>query len=215
MASFLRVESLERWEGAGRLGEALRALLSVCALILIRPIDFFRTLAAGGGNFRRRMVRALLFAVVMGYVKFFCDAAHLYGLVLVARKGVFPAAFAGQINAIHNAFIGSPFVFARPLVSFFITLAVVTFSVKLVFGVRRKLVAAFLAVCYTSAAQALCLLPVVGGILSSVWMVALLTVGIRELYRLGVWQAVFAAVLMPLVILIFHILLKLQVFYLI
>lgn len=206
MVPFLRVEALSRWEGAVRIGGALRALLSVCALVLVRPIDFFRTLAHEGTDFRRRMVRALLFAVVMGYVKFFCDAAHLYGLVLISRKGVFPAQLTSQINAINNVFFSSPLVFIRPVVVFLITLGVVAFSMKLVFGARRKLVAVFLAVCYASAAQVLCLVPVVGGMLSSVWTVALLTVGIRELYRLGVWQAVFTAVLMPLVILFFSML---------
>jgi hypothetical protein len=206
MAPFLRVEALSRWEDESRVGGALRALLAVCVLALIRPIDFFKALAQGGANFRQRMVRALLFAVVMGYLKFFCDAAHLYGLVVIARKGIFPADFASQIGAINNVFFSSPLVFIRPLVVFLLTLAAVFLRLKLIFGARRKLVAAFLAVCYASAAQALCLVPVIGGILSSVWAVALLTVGIRELYRLGVWQAVFAAVFLPFVILLFSML---------
>jgi hypothetical protein len=197
-----RVSALARWEDATGLFGSLRAMVAVCGMALFRPVEFFYILAHENTDIRKRLVRAFIFAAVLGYLQLFCDAVGVLWLKHAAAGRDFIPEFRTQLLYLGDAFFTSPFVALRPLIIWGVGLAFVGAGIKLVLGVQRVLIPAFLVLCYKSAAQVFCMIPVFGGLLASVWSIAILVIGIRTLYRVGMGRSMLACIVIPSVVLI-------------
>jgi len=195
--------ALSAWEGARRLQDAVKALFAVCGAVLFQPVFFFQSVLRSQTDTRRRIVRACAFALALGYLKLLCDGLNILGLKQVASSGIMMDGLSSQIAALESAFFSSPVILARPVVTLAATLALVAAGVKLILGVDRILVPAVLVVCYKSAADLFNVIPFLGGVLASAWSLALLVMGIREMYGVGVGRSVLAGVMTPLLVLLF------------
>jgi hypothetical protein len=173
--------SLYIWEESKDTLGFVKALPRLSFNILFKPVVFFKELTLSGTvDIKKRLWRAALFAFIFGYLKLFIDLSFLSG---------------GVANF--------PLFFIRPVISFLVTLILVTTSVKLILGFDKLLVPVFLVVCYRSAAEIFYCIPVFGPVFAGVWGIALLAVGIKEIYYSSMVRAVLAAVLMPLIMLLF------------
>ena len=159
----------------------MKALPRLSFNILFKPVVFFKELTLSGSvDTKKRLLRAALFAFLFGYLKLFIDLSFLAGVV--PNFALF---------------------FLRPVINFLVTLALVTTSVKLILGFDKLLVPAFLVVCYRSAAEIFYCIPVFGAVFAGVWGIALLAVGIKEVYYSSMVRAVLAAAIMPFIMLLF------------
>lgn len=201
MNSLMRPETLSRWEEARGFGVSLKAGVALCGTVLLKPIVFFDTLASTAADPRRRLARAIVFALALGYLKLLFELFYLNRLGLVSPT-VLPPDARVPLSAVLSSSAASPYVFLRPLVSFLVTLAVVCAGIKFILGLGRVLFPALLVVCYKSAADIFYAVPFVGGIFASVWGLSLIMIGVRALYRVDLFRAIMAAVLMPTVMLL-------------
>lgn len=186
-------QPLAAWDEAVSLTASLRAFLPLCGLILFSPAVFFRQVAADSAVTQKRLTRALLFALILGYCKLFFDSLNLFWLQY----------FLKHVSLSSVSFLASPFFLLRPILVFGVTLALVACGIKLILGWDKALVPALFVVCYRSVADLFYCLPIVGGILALAWSIALLVVGLREAYRVGVLRSVAAGIVMPIFILFF------------
>ncbi len=194
------------WENSITLSQFVRAFFSMCSLILFKPADFFRQLIQTKGiDLKRRVARAILFALVLGYLKLLFDVLNLYWLKSFPKE-VFGISFSFQANLFSTAVFGSPFFFLRPVLIFMLTLALVVAGVKLVLGFDKVLLPALLVVCYKSVADVFYCIPIIGGFFAAIWSLALIIIGIRHAYAVDALRALFSAVVMPFMILFFVIL---------
>jgi hypothetical protein len=194
---------LSRWEEAAG-GGAFRSIAGLCGALFMRPVSVFAELTQPSGNVKRRAVRALLFVAILSYLRLGCEALTVKtaGRWLVDKTPDAQAAWAG----LEAAFFASPWVLLRPVAVFFVTFGCVAFGVKLLLGIEKPVMPALLIVCYKSAAEALCLIPVIGGVLALVWSLALTAVGLREAYRVSLVRSVMAGIVMPFFLLLFGLL---------
>jgi len=206
MPSEAVVHPIDRWEEARSLPGFFKALAALCGAILFKPIEIFKQLIVPcPAGFKNRLIRAILFAFILGYIKLLCDVANFLWLKHFAPS-VFSSFFQMPFSFLSSAVLSSPFFLLRPVISFVLTLGLTVVSVKIILGFDRPWKPALLVVCYKSAADIFYCIPLVGGLLAVVWSLALITVGIRELYKLNTFRSVMAAIIMPLMILFFIIL---------
>ena len=178
------------WEEARGFWGLLKALPATCRLVLFRPLDFFERLkSADEATLRKRLLGAVAFALVMGYIKLLLDAVQLIWLG-PAPYGVFPA------GAVSFLFL------LRPVLILVVTLGVVFAGVAMVLGVNRMLLPALLVVCYRSAADIFYLIPFAGGIFAMAWSLVVIAVGLRQMYAVGTGRAVLAGIAIPLLVLL-------------
>ncbi len=189
------------WEGFSGFIAAVKIFFPLCASILFKPVDFFRMfLTASEASSKQRLLRAITFALISGYIKFFLDIANLYWFKLFA-KGILSSREAFELSLIPaNAWL-SPLFILRPVFMFLVTVILVAFGCKFIFGFEKSVVPALLVVCYRSAADLFYAIPLIGSIFALSWSAALLIVGLREVYKLGFLRALFAGIIMPTVIL--------------
>ncbi len=197
------VEALSSWEAARRPRETAVAALYVCGAVLFQPVLFFQAFSKSKTDVKKRLIRACVFALILGYVKLLCDGLNILWLKQLATGGLPVGNFSSQVAALETSFFSNPVILMRPLVTFGATLLLVAAGVKLILGVDKVIAPAVLVVCYKSAADVYNLIPFLGGLLASAWSLALLVIGIRELYRVGVGRAVLAGAVMPLLVLFF------------
>ena len=196
-------EVLSSWEAARRPWETVVGALRVCAAVLFQPVLFFQALLKSKTQTRKSLIYAGLFALILGYVKLLCDGLNILWLKQLTTAGLPVGSLSSQIAALETSFFSNPLILARPLVTLGATLLLVAVGVKLILGVDKAIAAAVLVVCYKSAADIYNVIPFLGGLLASAWSLALLVIGVRELYRVGVGRAVLAGAVMPLLVLFF------------
>ena len=194
------------WEDSSGFFESLKALSAACGHILFKPFDFFKRLADGGAvDRKKRLIRAFVFAIILGYIKLLFDVANIYWLRYFSKE-LFPLTLQSQINFLSVSVLSSPVFLLRPVVVLLLTLALLVVGVKLILGFDKALMPVFLVVCYKSAADLFYCLPMVGGVFAAVWSLALVIIGIKESYRVSLGRSVLSGVMMPLLILLFFIL---------
>ncbi len=187
-------QTLSSWERSRTAGDFLKAFLPLLGRILFRPVEFFKELADfKKGDLKKRIVSALFFAFVLGYLKLFFDFLNIYWLKAFIKDTRFASLFAV------NTFI-SPLIFVRPLIVFAVTFILICAGVKFILGFDRSVLPALLVVCYKAAADIFYCFPLFGGILASLWSVALIVLGIRELYSTGVFRSIASSVVVPFLI---------------
>ncbi len=199
-------EALSSWEAARRPWEAAVGALRVCGAVLFQPVLFFQAVSKNKTNTRQHLIHAAVFALILGYVKLMCDGLNVMWLRQLATAGLPAGELSSQIAALETSFFLNPLILARPLVTLAATLLLVAAGVKLILGVDKGIAPAVLVVCYKSAADIYSVIPFVGGLLASAWSLALLVIGVRELYRVAVGRAVLAGAVMPVLVLFFFVL---------
>jgi hypothetical protein len=186
-------DSLLSWEGArGFLGLS-KAFLPICGTILFRPVEFFRQFVSpSSGSTTTRVKTAVVFAILLGYTKLFFEMLNMVWLKVFFKN---PAG--ADFSTLHLFFLNSPLMILRPLVSFVVTLGLLFLGIKFVLGFDKKMLPVFLVVCYQSASDLFLLIPIVGGLLSIVWSLALILIGIREVYGVNLGRSLLAAIVIP------------------
>ncbi|MGE5279952.1 MAG: hypothetical protein ACM3L6_04325 [Deltaproteobacteria bacterium] len=197
------VEVIDAWGQARGARQTLTAAAYVCGAVLFQPIPFFQVLSRRKDNLRRQLLPALAFAVVLGYVKLLCDGLNVMWLKQLVVSGAPAGVLSAQVAALEDAFFSSPVIFIRPLVTLAATFVFVAAGVKLILGVEKPLGPAVLVICYKSAADVYTLVPFVGSLLASAWSLALVVIGVREVYRTGAGRALLAGIVMPFFVLFF------------
>lgn len=82
-----------------------------------------------------------------------------------------------------------------------VTSLILHLLLSVVGGGKKGFEATFRAVCYSQAAQAWALIPYVGGLVATLWLVAVQFIGIREIHEVS-YTRVFIAFLIPAVLLV-------------
>lgn len=197
------VHPLTRWENSESIQESLKAFFPVCGMILFRPVEFFRRSSSSCGlSLKKRLIKALFFAFLLGYLKLFLDVINFYWFFSLAQTGL--ASPSQRILATFlDSLFSSPLFFFRPVLAFFLTIGIMAAGVKLVLGFREPVAPILFIVSYKAAADLFYCLPFVGGIFATVWSLALLFVGVRQAYHVHSLRAVLAAVVMPVSLLLF------------
>lgn len=185
------------WEEAANLRDFGRTFFPLCGMILLKPAEFFRQLRfLASPQPPRRIFKALLFAVILGYVKLFMDVANIFWIQRLAHIFFQPQERV-EISLFSTAVAGSAFFFLRPIIMFAATLAVVAVAVKLILGLDKPFKPVILIVSYRSAAELFHAIPFVGGIFALTWSLAILVIGVREAYGTSILRAFVAAIVMP------------------
>jgi hypothetical protein len=201
MSNQLKGHPLVLWEEAKGFTASFKALAAVCGIVLLKPADFFRQLIfPPRTDLKTRLIRAVVFALLLGYIKLFFDVLNLYWLKAISKQ-IFPVSSQWQLSFFSTAILRSPFFLLRPLIVFVLTLVLVVCGVKLVLGFDKAFLPALFVVCYMSTADLFCCIPLVGSMLAVVWSLTLIIIGIREVYGTNTFRSVFSALVMPLVIL--------------
>ncbi|MDD5020043.1 MAG: hypothetical protein PHH75_02765 [Candidatus Omnitrophica bacterium] len=191
------------WERAGGFSQNLRSLVAVVAALLLRPAVFFRDLKSSGGlPVRRRVIRAVIFALILGYLKLALDTANIVWLKHFSSQIAFPE-LRTQMSLLSLTALRSPFFILRPVLALGLTFLFVSAGVKMILGFDKSVYPVIFVVCYKSAADLFYALPLAGGLFASVWAMALVLVGVRELYGLAVWRAIMSAVVLPFIFVFF------------
>lgn len=191
------------WEEARGISERLKAFLPLCSAILFRSVLFFQAISSSQGKGRKnRLIQAAIFAVILGYIKFFLDVVNIHFFKYLA-KIFLNGSEQLQINALSASVLHSPFFPLRPLINFILIFVILAISVKLILGFDKKLSPLFLVMCYKSAAEILYFVPLIGGFIALIWSLFLLLTGLREFYRVGTFRLVLAVIVMPFLISLF------------
>ncbi|MFH1691591.1 MAG: hypothetical protein ABIC68_03335 [Candidatus Omnitrophota bacterium] len=194
------------WERADSPGKRVKALLPLCASILFRPALFFKAVALLGRlDLKKRLWRAFVFALILGYLKLLLDVVNIYWVEYLA-KNFLEGSKQLQISLLSATIIQSPFFILRPLINFMLVFLVLSISIKLVLGFDKKLSPLFLIICYKSASEIFYLLPIVGGLIALAWSLFIFIVGLRECYRADILRLIMAGFIMPVLIAIFIVL---------
>lgn len=193
---------LYAWEDFTSFLNSAKAFFCLCGSILLKPVSIFRALShTGSANFKKRVLSAVLFALILGYLKIFFVVLHMQWLWHVS-KGAFSAGTAADVSYMSLTALHSSFFFLRPLIAFAVTLALLSLSVKLVLGLERPLWPVFFVVCYKSASDLFYAIPVFGSVFATIWSAMFLVIGFREVYALPITRSFLAAIAMPLLILL-------------
>jgi hypothetical protein len=194
---------LQAWDEAATFGASVRAFLPLCGQILFRPVDFFKQFSsAGHADIKRRLIRAVAFALILGYIKLFLDVTSLYWFKYFS-KSIFSVSGSLQISALSGTILTSPFFLLRPLLVFAVSVVLVATGIKLILGMDRALIGAFFVICFRSAADLFYCIPLVGGVFALVWSVAIIIIGLRESYKTGFLRSIAAGIVMPVTLLVF------------
>lgn len=191
------------WEESKGLFGFLKSLLSLCGAILFRPVDFFRKIVDTRDIIlKKRVIRALIFVLILSYLKLFLDIANYYWIKYIP-KDMLPAVAQMQASVTPTDFLCSPFFLLRPILTFILVFVLVFIGVKLLLGFDKAVLPAFLVICYKSAADIFYVIPLFGSIFAAVFSLVLIVTGIKEAYGVGVLRSLFTAIVMPLMLLFF------------
>lgn len=175
------------WEDMENLG-FFEGLLQTLQQSLFATTKFFAKLPLRGG-----LLNPLLYALIVGTAGNM--AAYLTGL---ATGGAIP--FIGQdgLSGSMMVFIG---LLIPPMILFtvFLWALILQGTLFLVGGANEDFEATFRVVCYTSAADLINAIPVLGGLIALVWKTYMTIIGLREVHRTSTGRAA-AAVILPLVL---------------
>jgi hypothetical protein len=189
------------WEDRGRLG-FVAALIETTQRVLTRPSEFFASMPVVGG-----IGSPLLYGVLVGTLG--VVVAALYREIFQALVGSTFAGLAssGELRRVMPFVMGGmgivlQVVFAPIFVTLglFIGTVIVHVFLLMLGGARRGFEASLRVVCYSEAAAVINIIPLCGGLLSGVYCLVLIIIGLAQAHGIGKGTAA-AAVLLPLVLL--------------
>lgn len=189
------------WENRSQVGFGA-ALLRTAQLFIGRPREAFDR-ALRRGDYASPLLWVLMLGVLMGIVNW------LYGMMFVAPLMAFvPDELRDQLGPFVTMAVmggGIAKVFFHPIgvvIGTFVWAAIAHVCVLLVAGGGKSgagFEGTFRAGAYTQVAQIAGILPLVGGLITLVWSVVLLVIGISSMHRIGTGSAVLVVVIPILV----------------
>jgi ribosomal protein S27AE len=202
----------ETWREKGR----LRAFFETWKQVMINPVAFFKRVPKHG-NF----VIPMYYGVICQSVAIILMWSYQTGFQSIPTIVDYSAAFGGYWPVTANFSWPALLIFLMALVLVapvfaIIGIAVTSFlyhvSLKIFGGAKHGFEATFRAVCYSSSAQMISILPIVGTVLAGIWTLVLCVIGIRHLQETTYPRAVIAVILPVLVCCGFIILIVAAVF---
>ncbi len=173
------------WEDLENLG-FLQGLIQSLQQSLFSPVEFFSRLPVSGG-----LLNPLLYALILQTVGNM--AGYVSGMA-VENPFFSQSGLSGGLMVFIGMLI--PLII---LIGVFFWSALLHAALFLVGGANKEFEATFRAVCYTSAADLLNAVPVVGGIIALVWKTYLLIVAVREVHGISTARSA-SAVFLPLLL---------------
>lgn len=184
------------WEEMSRLG-FWRGLLDTLAGVLLTPSRFF-----GSVEPRKNVRNAIYFGVLVGSFGYILDV--LWKILLNSDSfelGRYPQlAFFSQSAQITSIFFSPLLVFLGILIEG----VVFHFFLLMAGGNRKGLPATLQVVGYSNAAHIFAVVPYLGTVISAIWMLIAIIIGLREVHGISTTRAVIA-VFLPLFALLFAI----------
>jgi hypothetical protein len=182
------------WETRAEIGLA-QGILQTTKEVTFSPRAFFRHTAAEGG-----VREPLAFGILFGSIGLMLG---LFWQVLMSE---------GSLSSIQIRFLGdygTGLVFLAaavlcPLAStvmICLTSLIVHLLLIVVGGGKKGFEATFRAVCYSQATQFWALIPYVGGLLATLWLVVVQVIGIREIHEVS-YTRVLIAFLIPVILVV-------------
>jgi len=171
------------WEDLESLG-FFQALCVTVKQSLFRPVEFFSVLPKKGG-----LLNPLLYAMIVQTIGNL--GAYLTGMVVNTPFFAQPKLTAGTVAVIG---ILAPLIV---LLMLFVWSVLLHVSLLLVSSTREDFEATFRVVSYSSSADLLNIVPVIGWLAAFVWKIYLLVSGIREVHHIGTGRSV-AALAVPM-----------------
>lgn len=190
------------WERRRELG-LVNALIETTKQVLSRPTEFFRAMPITGG-----VGEPLLYAVIVGYIGLF--ASTIYNIVFRSVLGaslsqigmapemertLAPLLRGGMVGVIINLLFGPVFI----AVGLLIGAGILHLIVLLLASGGRGFEATFRVTAYTEAAALFNIVPLCGGLVSAVFAIVLLVIGLSEAHAITRGKAA-AVVLAPIVL---------------
>jgi len=188
------------WEDRGRIG-IVQALIETTQKVLTAPSAFFASMPVTGG-----VGGPLLYAMVVGSLGVIVAAIYrevfraLMGSTLTSLGGgselrrLMPLLMGGM-GLVLQVILAPLFV----ILGVFVVSAIVHLMLILLGGAKRGFEATFRVACYGEAAAVLNIIPICGNVISGVYYVALVIIGLAAAHGIGKGTAA-AAVLLPLVV---------------
>lgn len=182
------------WEQPG--APMLESLLATLRLLLLRPREAYQAMAVSGSY-----ARPVLFALIVGVISIWVSAT--YELALGSQTSRFWSEFGGaeapdipRVAIYLLSVVGAPF-----LVAIGVGLGALIYQLFLLVygGPSAGLGVTFRVVCYAVAANVWMFVPVVGGLVGSVWGLVIAILGLATVHRVSVGKAT-AVVLSPAVL---------------
>lgn len=188
-----RARVLPPWERRAEVGTG-KGILQTAKQVMVSPRAFFRHTATEGG-----LREPLAFGVLFGSIGLMLE---LFWHFLLGEESLSSVniGFLGAYGA------GAAFLAAAvlcPLAAtamICVTSLVVHFLLTVVRGGRKGFEATFRVVSYAQATQWLALIPYVGGLVATLWLMIVQLVGVREIHE-GSYTRVLIAFLIPAVLL--------------
>jgi hypothetical protein len=191
------------WEDKERLG-FLGALFETWKESLFNPTPFFRKLPVIGG-----IGNPLLYAIILGVIGMVFSSMyeHLWGSLFDMSRW---AQYMGRDFNFEAYNMSRQFQSIGTLVTLVISPVLVTVGVfiasgifhliLLIFGWKKEsFEATFRVVAYSEGVQFFQIIPFLGGIIAAVWGVVLYIIGLKEIHKLSVGQALLV-VFLPLIL---------------
>lgn len=184
------------WEGRQDTG-IVEGIFSTLRAVLFSPAILFRTLSFKGG-IREPLAFGLLTGAVGNMFSIFWP--------IVLFSGGFGALPFGQtlLTDLNTGFVFLITLLAVPIwviFTMFINAAILHLMLLIVRGGGNRFEATFRVVAYSQAAQAWCLIPIVGSWIAGVWQLVVQVIGLREIHEIT-YMKVIIAFLIPIFILI-------------
>jgi hypothetical protein len=188
------------WEDMASLG-FFTALFRTMKEVLFAPTAFFRKMPVSSG-----LTPPLFYGVILGFVGGLIAILLQFGLF--GSMGSFPEmegmeGMGGGFQLFQTTFIIIYAIFLPILIAIglFIMTAIFHLCLLIVGAGKRGFEATFRVVAYSSSTQVFAILPVVGGIIITIYNLVLWTIGFRESHRTTTGRALIA-VLLPMIVVV-------------
>ena len=176
------------WERRDTVG-FFRAIYETIQMVLLAPNMTFSRLRRSGG-----LMSPLFYYLMMASGTL--ALRMMFELPLIFKN---PSILGPQLAALSHRTItmgALAVVVLSPIFFFcaiFLTSAVTHLSLKIVKGAKEPFEATFRTFCYTLGSVSVCqLIPVVGGIIATLWSIVSYFIGLRKVHEISAWRTFFA-----------------------
>lgn len=192
------------WES--RTGGFFSDLLSTSKMVLFSPSLFFRSMPITGGY-----GRPLVFAMVTGTIGAIFAVFYQYLMVLLGMGGMGGMQGMNQLGPMGDSmsmFMGIGLVavvILTPImimIGMFVFAAIAHFFLMIVRGSGGGYQATFRALSYSSAAQLLNIIPILGQILGGIWGLIVAIIGLARAHDTGVFRIIFGLIILPFLLIV-------------
>lgn len=168
-------------------GDWAGAFYSTLKASLVDPVSFFQAVAKGQG-----FLRPLVYAVIISMVVFIVAAAYQagFGFLELApqlagslKQALFPALISGPLLILFFGILGLIGVPIAAGVGLLIEAALFHLGLLILGSARRDFTATFRTVCYCMGPHVFQVIPLLGGMVSGIWVIVLCVIGIKTVHE--------------------------------